>query len=51
MGWVMGGIQYQMPQCLSGRIPWQGLDIKWQYTSVKAARAEAGFEPMGIYIW
>ena len=29
-----------------GRLPYQRLNGKWDYTSAEAARVKAGFEPM-----
>ena len=39
-----------MPRQLTGRLPWQRADGKWEYTLVKAARKKAGFETMETYI-
>ena len=47
---VLGILQDQVVQQLTGRLPQQRLDRKWDYTSAEAARAEAGFEPMETYI-
>ena len=40
----MGGFQDQVVQQLMERLPRQKSDIIWEYTSMKAAREEAGFE-------
>ena len=50
MGRVLGGFQDQVPQRLTGRIPWKQHDIKWEYTSVAESREEAGFKVMKEYI-
>ena len=50
MGWVLGGFQYQVARKLTGWIPHQGLDGRWEYNLTKAAREEVGFEPMETYI-
>ena len=51
MGQALGGFQDQVARQLMGRLPWGKLDGRWEYTSVKAARSEAGFETIETYIW
>ena len=50
MGQVLGGFQDQVTGRLTGRPPWRQSDGKWDYTSVEAMGAEAGFETMETYI-
>ena len=50
MGRVLGGFRDQVARRLVGRLPRRRPDRNWEYTSVEAARAEAGFEPMKTYI-
>ena len=47
---VLGGLQDQVARQLTGRIPRQRLDRKWEYTLAEAAREKAGFELMETYI-
>ena len=47
---VLGGLQYQVTWRLTGQIPRQRMDGKWEYTLVETARAEEGFDPMETYI-
>ena len=48
---VLGGFQYQVARQLMGRMPRWRLGGRWEYTSAKAAREEAGFDPIKSYIW
>ena len=50
MGQVLGVLQYQVAQRLTGRLPWRILDERWEHTLAEAVREEAGFEPMETYI-
>ena len=50
MGRLLGGFHDQVAQRLTGRLPWQRIDGKWEYTLADPARAETGFEPMETYI-
>ena len=53
MGRVLGGFQDQVARRLTGRLPRQKTDGKWEYTlaAAAAARDEAGFQTMQEYIW
>ena len=46
MGQVMGGFQYQVVWQLMERLTRRRSDRRWEYTSMEAAREEAGFELM-----
>ena len=50
MGRVLGGLQDQVAQRLTGRLAQQKTERKWEYTSASTAREEAGFQMMEQYI-
>ena len=50
IGRVMGGLQDQVARWLTGRLPRQRLDGRWEYTLEEVAREDAGFELMETYI-
>ena len=51
VGRVLGGLQYQVGRHLTGRLPRQKTDGKWEYILAATAREEAGFQTMEEYIW
>ena len=50
MGWVLRSLQDQVERRLTGELPQQSLDGRWEYILAELAREEAGFELMEIYI-
>ena len=51
IGRVLWGLQDNVEWQLMSRLPRRRLDKRWEYTSAKVAREEAGFELMKTYIW
>ena len=44
------GFQDQVTRILTGRLPWQSLNGRWENTLAEAEKVEAGFETMEIFI-
>ena len=51
MGRFLEGLQGQVPRRLMGRLPYQRLYGRWDYTLVEAEREEMGYERMETSIW
>ena len=43
------GFQDQVTRILTGRLPWQSLNGRWENTLAEAEKVEAGFETMEIF--
>ena len=50
MGKSLGGVQTQVERRMTGQLPRSTTGGKWRYTSLAAAREEAGFLTMEEYV-